>query len=193
MTGAELAQFVSDYGLITLVPLAIIEGPIITIIAAYLARMSLIDPVGVFACAILGDLIGDVLLYWLGRSVPGDALVWLSPRLRVRRRVIAPLVRAMRRQGARILVVGKLTHAAGFAGLLAAGAARMDIRLFLIANMIATVPKTLVLMGVGYAFGGIGERLNSWMEFGSVAVFAALVAVGLIVFFIVRWRRKCPG
>lgn len=193
MTGAELAQFVSDYGLIALVPLAIIEGPIITIIAAYLARMSLIDPVGVFVCAVLGDLIGDVLLYWLGRSVPGDALVWISPRLRVRRRVIAPLVRAMRRQGARILVVGKLTHAAGFAGLLAAGAARMDFRLFLAANALATVPKTLVLMGIGYAFGGIGQRLNNWMELGSAIVFLGLAAVALIVFVIVRRRRKCPG
>jgi membrane protein DedA with SNARE-associated domain len=63
---------------------------------------------------------------------------------------LAPRIRT--RAGA-MLLFGKLTHSAGFAVLLAAGAARVDLRRFLAFNLLGTLPKVLVLVLLGYWFG----------------------------------------
>ena len=58
----DIAALVTAYGLIVLTPLAIVEGPIVTIIAASLAGQGLLSLKAVFVCVVLADLVGDSLL-----------------------------------------------------------------------------------------------------------------------------------
>jgi membrane protein DedA with SNARE-associated domain len=141
-----------------LLPLTAIEGPAVTVFAGFLAAQGLFDLAGVYAVAVLGDLIGDVMYYAVGRWASGRWMVqpksnrqgrWAA-RLHQRVSVLAPRIRT--RAGA-MLLFGKLTHSAGFAVLLAAGAARVDLRRFLAFNLLGTLPKVLVLVLLGYWFG----------------------------------------
>jgi membrane protein DedA with SNARE-associated domain len=50
-----------------LLPIAIIEGPMITIIAGFLASLGILDFFIVYAIAVFGNLIGDNIYYWIGR------------------------------------------------------------------------------------------------------------------------------
>jgi membrane protein DedA with SNARE-associated domain len=60
----------------------------------------------------------------------------------------------LRRRGWRLLVWGKVTHAAGFAVLIAAGAARMPFLPFLLVSAPLSAAKTALLVGLGWAVGG---------------------------------------
>lgn len=109
----DFAALITTYGLIVLGPLAVIEGPVVTVIAAYLASQGLLDLRVVFVIVLLADLVGDSLLYWLGRGLLGK----LSPRWR-RRLGLSPerieaLVETFRESGTKLLLLGKWTHAAG--------------------------------------------------------------------------------
>ena len=154
----EMQHILAVYGYAALLPLTTIEGPAVTVFAGFLAAQGLFDVAGVYAVAVLGDLIGDFTYYAVGRWASGrwTALPpsnrqgrWAA-RLRQRVSVLAPRIRT--RAGA-MLLFGKLTHSAGFAVLLAAGAARVDLRRFLAFNLLGTLPKVLVLVLRGYWFG----------------------------------------
>jgi membrane-associated protein len=177
-SGADLMTLLTSHGIGLLIPLAIIEGPIVTVIAAWLASLGLLDLRQVIVVVIIADLAGDGLLYLLGRFGLGLIPPALQKRLGVSQRRLVRLVRAFRNKGVKLLILGKLTHAAGFAILIAAGAARMPFAAFMGANLAATVPKSLVLVGLGYAFGAAYSQISNGIYWASLAI----LALGLVIF-----------
>ncbi len=173
---AEIQHTIAVYGYLALLPLAVIEGPAVTVLAAFLAAQGMFDVAGVYAIVVLADLLGDGLYYavgrWAGRrwarqrpaALGGD---WAA-RLRRRIEVLAPRIRT--RAGA-MLLFGKLTHSAGFAVLLAAGAARVPFGRFLAFNLLGTLPKSLVLVLLGYWFGKLYAPLQGELRIVGVVGF----------------------
>lgn len=159
------------YGYVALLPLAVVEGPVVTVAAAFLASRGLLDVAIVYALAVLGDLIGDMLLYgaggWALLGLAGRQGAWAA-RLQARIAGIAPRFRS--RAGA-MLLLGKLTHSAGFAVLLAAGAARVPLPQFLLFNLLGTLPKSLLFVAVGYWFGQLYSASQGELRVASVVGF----------------------
>lgn len=176
MEGAELADLIRTHGLAVLAPLALIEGPVITLLTGWLTRLGLLDPLQAFLCLVMADLAGDMLLYAIGRWGRDVLPLRLVRAFGISRARMAGLARVMRDRGGRVLVIGKLTHVAGFAVLLAAGVAGMSPGRFLLANLLATLPKTAVLMGLGWGFGSMAGRLEDglWLACAAMALALAL-------------------
>jgi len=212
---AEIQHYLAIYGYAALLPLAIIEGPAVTVFAAFLAAQGVFDVVGVYAIVVLGDLVGDVLHYAVGRWAAarwaakpraakpmaadlaaggwgaagrraigrwatqpksGRADRWMAS-VRQRVEVLAPRIRT--RAGA-MLLFGKLTHSAGFAVLLAAGAAHVKLRRFMAFNLLGTLPKSLVLVLLGYWFGKLYGSLQGDLRIAGVLAFL-LAGSGLLL------------
>jgi membrane protein DedA with SNARE-associated domain len=173
-----LQHAVAVYGYVALLPLAVIEGPAVTVFAAFLAAQGLLDVGVVYAVVVLGDLLGDVLYYVAGRFLLQRLVTWhraWATRLRHRVGVLAQRVRA--RAGA-MLLFGKLTHSAGFAVLLAAGAAHVPIRRFLAYNFLGTLPKSLLFVVIGYWFGRLYLAVQGDLRIAGVIGF--LLASGVL-------------
>ncbi|MGB8621367.1 MAG: DedA family protein [Paracoccaceae bacterium] len=171
---------IQGYGLLILFPLAVLEGPIVTVIAAYFAQLGLMNVVGVYTVCVIADLAGDAALYGLGLWAPGRFpvrwLLWLG----ITQDRLARLEAHFRERGPRTLLLGKLTHSAGFAVLLAAGASRMRFATFLWYNLLATLPKTLLFVVIGYSFGAAYKAIDSYIFRGSLILLAALATGGAI-------------
>lgn len=178
----ELVALISQYGLWVLTPLAVLEGPIVTVIAAYLSRLSILNVWQVIPCVILADVIGDGLLYLLGRTALGQISPRWRERLGLSRRRLVGLMRGFRRNGARILVTAKLTHAAGFAALTAAGAARMRFVDFIVINTLASIPKCLFFVAIGYLFGSAYKSVADWISLEGVLLLALILGIITVVY-----------
>ncbi len=168
------------YGYAALLPLAVVEGPAVTVFAAFLAAQGLLDVAVVYVIAVIGDLLGDVLYYaagrWLLQRLTDRRSAWAA-RLRARVSALAPRIRA--RAGA-MLLFGKLTHSAGFAVLIAAGASHVPMRPFLGYNVLGSLLKSLVLVAVGYWFGRLYGSLQGDLQIAAVIGFV-LTATALIL------------
>ena len=182
-----IVELIRNYGLLLLLPLAILEGPIVSVIAGWLIRLGYLPFGWVYAVCVAADLIGDALLYCVGRYGSGKLARRLCPRLFMRADKFAGLLQRFHTQGGRILVVAKLTHSLGFAALIAAGAARMSVPAFFWFNLLATLPKTLLFVVIGYGLGQAYTAIDTWIWRGSVFVF--VVACMAAVF----WLRKAKG
>lgn len=203
MDGEAIRALLQEQGLAILFVLALIEGPIVTVIAGALAGRGVFDPLAVLAVALAGDVLGDVLLYAAGRFCPRLARRLFGRRLPMEASGLRDL---FARRGAWLLVIGKLTHVAGFAVILTAGFARMAPGAFLTVTVLAAVPKVMALAGAGWVFGlsfGVGYPGGGDLGFGDLTASdlgAALACAGLLGAGLVGvgavlgrqfWRRTC--
>ena len=184
-TTDNLHHLIQAYGLILLMPLAIIEGPIVTVIAGWACRSGDLPLISTFGLLVVADLIGDGMLYTLGRW----GLYWLPERWRKRLHLDDQNLEALRAhfctQGGRTLVAAKLTHTFGLPVLVAAGTARMSPFAFFGFNFIGNLPKTAFFLALGYLAGQAQATIATWIGRGSLLVLISGVAG--VTFWL--WRR----
>jgi len=187
VTLAGLSGFLAEYGLVLLLPWAVIEGPIVSILAGVLCARGGLSWALVLPVLVLGDLIGDGLYYAAGR-LTHSWLHRMAPRLGIplaRGEALAARVAA---RSTHMLLIGKWTHAIGALVLVAAGAARIGLARFMLVNLLATLPKSALLLGLGYLAGANAEGLADRFGLGVMALFGLGVLAAVLVL-----RRQAPG
>lgn len=184
----SIVGLIQTYGLWLLFLLAIVEGPIVTVIAAYVAALGKLDIYAVYVVLVIADLVGDTAYYYIGRFGPG----WLPKRWQAKLGMNAQRQRDLEQHfdghGGKTLVIGKLTQSAGLFILIAAGASKMPLAKFLLFNLIATLPKTLALILVGYSLGYAYKTIDSYLFRASIIVLVLMVIAALV--WILFKRRK---
>lgn len=181
MNPEALLALVTDHGLLVIALVSVVEGPLVSILGGSLAGAGLLPLPALVAVVVAGDMAGDIALYAIGRR--GGRLLPRALRARVIERnapLSARLQRSMQDHGARLLVAGKLTHAAGFAVLLAAGAARYPFGRFVVVNLAATVLKCAALVGLGWWLGDQWQRSEVWMERAALAAVVLILAAAAL-------------
>ncbi len=180
MLGHDWASLISQYGYWALFVLSLFEGPLVTVFAAALAAQGLLKLGLIYVVVLGGDLVGDLGYYSAGRWLLAP---WARRGGRKRHR-LASRVGAMRDKlhdhAGRILLFGKLTHSAGFAILLAAGAARVRLLPYLFYNLLGTLPKAALLMAVGYYYGRLYTDMGMPLKIASAVVFVLVLALALV-------------
>jgi membrane-associated protein len=181
---------ISSYGYVALFITALVEGPMATVIGAFLASQGLLNIGVVYAVSVLGDLVGDVLLYGVGRSsrVPKPFLrkcLDVAGHLK-----LSSLLRGFRTRPGRVLVTAKLTHAAGFLVLLSAGAARISLKVFLGFNFLATLPKSAAFVLLGYFAGAAYNHIDFYLWLFSCGVIVVLAVC--CVYYVRRVVKLVP-
>lgn len=173
---------IEAYGLWILTPVAILEGPIVTVIAAYLAQQGYMNGVAVYLVCLAGDLLGDVLFYAIGRfgasRLPERLTQWLGLS---KAREVA-LIAHFATKGGRTLLLGKWTHSAGLPIIVAAGMAKMNFAAYLWFNLLGTLPKTFLFVVLGYFLGAAYPVVDTYIYRTSlVLLMFALLAAGLFL------------
>jgi membrane protein DedA with SNARE-associated domain len=178
----------SVWGYAVLLPLAIIEGPIVGVFAGFFVSLGQMSWYGAFAVLFVGDIVGDVIYYYIGRWGHGPWANRIAARFGVTPERLAELEESFHRHSTKILLINK-TQAIGSVVLYYAGAVRMPLWRFVWVNAVGTVPKVILFMVVGYYFGEsyrLIDRLLSYAGLATLAIPLVLVA-GFLAFR--RWGR----
>src|SRR5580693_671152 len=139
-----LSGFLIEYGSVLILPLSVIEGPVVSVLTGFLSAQGYFDWYWVLCLLVCGDLIGDVIYYWIGRT-GGTPLAGLGRRFGVRCAVPDSFLCRIRRNAIKMLFIGKWTHSIGAFVLIGSGMLHMPFPRFILVNLLATVPKSAVL------------------------------------------------
>ena len=183
-----IVHLLEQYGYLFLFLIAVVEGPIITIIGAFLASQGYFNIVAVYLIVSGGDLFGDLIYYAIGRIGRTGALAGLRQWLGMTGEHFEQLERYIEKHGVKILFFAKYTQT-GFLALPASGAARMPIGKFLWYNTLGTLPKSLVLVLIGYFFGYAYNSINGYFGKISLLFFGVLLLGGAYLVL----RRYLPA
>ncbi len=167
-----------------LLPIAIVEGPIITVIAGFLVSLGLFNPYLSYGIVIVGDIIGDSFFYILGRW--GSGLVGkYGHRVGLTARRMESARITFQTHHGKAITLAKLAQGVGPVGLIAAGSLRIPYRRYIMTCFLVTCCQAAIFLFVGVLFGsaylGIGRYLNY--------IAAGITALLLFVLFIILIRK----
>jgi len=189
-SSAIYVSWLLKFRYLAIFPLAVIEGPIITVLIGFFISLGVFNPLIAYVVIVAGDLVGDALHYAAGRWGGRKFIDRWGRYFGVGPGQIETIKNQFDKRGDKLLFVGKMSHGIGGAFLVAAGFIKMPFNKFIFANMLATLVKSVVLLTIGFYFGQSLTRIKSILDalaFGLAAAFALSI---LIYFFYLRGYRK---
>jgi membrane protein DedA with SNARE-associated domain len=178
---------ITTYGYLVIFPLAIIEGPIITIIGGFLVSLGLLNPLLVYIVVIAGDIVGDALYYAIGRYGKNKFLRWVGRHIGLTEESFSKAHKHFVAHGWKTLMAAKLIQGVGVAGLVTAGAVRMPYARYMLLCLSVSALQSMLFLGVGIVFGHAYLSLNHYLN-----VFATSMSIAflLCLFLYIIYRLK---
>ena len=157
----------------------IAEGPVIMLGSGVLLRLGNFDLVPLFLTLLIGDLVADVVWYFVGLYAAEPFLKRFGHIFGVTHEVFEKMEGVFRRHDVKILFISKITMGFGFAlaTLIAAGAVRVPFRKYILLNLFGGFLWTSLLMAAGYFFGNLYFLLDKGIRdvfFVAMAIIAVL-------------------
>lgn len=186
----EVAAWLLVYKYILLFPVAVIEGPIISIIAGFFTSQGHLDFFTTLCILVVADMVGDTLYYCIGYFGRHKLLNRWGHYIGLNPGRLEYLEKHFHHHSGKTLLIGKITQVAGGGILVAAGAAKMPYGKFMFFNVVATIPKSLALLVVGYYFGEAYAEIDRYVRYGEEILFGMFI-FGIVLWYgIQRWRRQ---
>jgi len=179
----QLLVWLEHYKYAVLFPAVVVEGPVVTVVAGFLASLGVMNVVLVYAVVVVADVLADVMYYSIGRWGGMPLIRRWGHRFGATPERMAYVERHFERHPGKTLIVGKISHALVAPILVAAGIARMPLNRFVFYDIIATIPKSLVLVIIGFFFGQayLSVRFNTYLNYAGVAAIG-LAVLGILLY-----------
>ncbi|HEY4508990.1 MAG TPA: VTT domain-containing protein [Candidatus Paceibacterota bacterium] len=157
-------------------PIAVIEGPIIIIISGFLVSLGFLNTYIAFAVLVLADTIGDSLYYLLGRYWRrAEWVKKIALFLGFNEDKEKSLENHFKKHKIKTFLLAKISHGIGGSVQVAGGYAGVDYLEFLALTLLGTIPKTFVLMIVGFYLGNSYMTIDSFLDYIGFIVFSIFV------------------
>jgi len=183
MDGQMIIQFISEYGYWIMLPLMTIEGPIVTLIGAFMASTGVFNIYIVLFLSILGDVLGDVIFYWIGRSGGMHFVRSIGKYIGITEKLVIKMEKFFDNHGGKTIFAVKSTTGLCWATFVAAGIVRMPFKKFVGYSLLGGLVWSSFLVIMGYFFGYLYEQIVDYIDYagliiGSLAL-AFFVGIGL--------------
>lgn len=179
MDGQLIIQFLSEYGYWIILPLMIIEGPIVTLIAAFMASLGVFNIYVIFLLSILGDVLGDVIFYWIGRKGGIHFVRRVGKYIGITEELVVKMEKFFASHGGKTIFAVKSTTGLCWATFIAAGIVKMPFRKFVGYSVLGGLVWSGFLVIMGYFFGYLYEQIVDYINY------SGLIIGGLAVIFFV--------
>lgn len=160
----------------------VVEGPIVTVVAGYLAFLGYFNIYEILILALFGDLVGDFICYFLGRFGRVGIIKKWGHYIGISWNKVEDFEKLFDKHAVKTLLIGKVLHGVGVVPLISAGVAKYDAFKFAFWNIVPTIPKSIILFYLGYHFGKNIEQTDS--IFKIVALVTILVSIGIVMIYV---------
>jgi membrane protein DedA with SNARE-associated domain len=190
-----LTALIGTYGYYVVFALVAVEsfgiplpGETSLVTAAAFAALGRLSLVGVILAASAGAIVGDNAGYWIGRK-GGIALVrCYGARFGLDDEKLERARGFFERHGAKTVFIGRFVALLRSWAAALAGVSRMSYGTFMLWNALGGVAWSLIFGALGYLFGRNLPRLEKYVGQLSLAL-VLLLAMGVVLFFVLRWFR----
>lgn len=190
MTLDHVIQLLLLYKYAILFPIAVVEGPIISILAGFLSSTGQMNIYAAFGIVVAGDLVGDTIYYFLGRLGGQKIIQRYGTRLRISPARVQRLEAHFRDHAGKTLVIGKFSHGLGAIVLFVAGLGKVKYPKFFVYNLFSTLAKSLLLVMVGYYFGYAYQRIDKYLNNAAYIVLGIAIIGGIVYYTGSRLYKK---
>ncbi len=180
-----MQNLLAQFGYIALFFGSFLEGESFLIAAAFLAKRGYLRLDVVMLVALAGAYLGDVALYYLGRT-RGVGILWKFPQAR---RYYPKAKKLFNRFGIWAIFITRYLYGLRFASAAFLGLIKMKKREYLPFAFLSCLVWAVVMGGLGYVFGASLEALIGQIKHYE-KIIVALIIIGGLTFWVVRKIRS---
>jgi membrane protein DedA with SNARE-associated domain len=189
-TGQHIFTFLSHYGYWAILPLMIIEGPVATVIAAMLAALGAFNVYVVFFLSVLGDMIGDAILYYLGYAHGMRFVRGFGRHMGITEKLVLQMQKYFKKHGGVTIFAVKSTTGLSWVTFVTAGIVRMDFKKFLLYSFLGGLVWSGFLVILGYFYGYLWREIRDYIQWIGWAVVAVTALSIFAITVYKRWKAK---
>ncbi len=190
-TGQYIFDFLRIYGYWIILPLMILEGPVVTIIAAMLASLGAFNVFVVLLFSILGDIIGDAILYGLGYKFGMGFVRRAGKYVGITEKLVGRMEKYFEKHGGKTIFIVKSTTGLCWATFTAAGIVKMDFKKFLKNSFYGGIVWSGFLVAMGYFYGYLWREIHNYIDQIGWVIFS--VAIASIIIITLYKNKKAKG
>lgn len=182
--------FLASYKYLLLFMGIVIEGPMLIIASGFLILLGFFDLIPAFFIIIAGDLVGDVIWYYIGYFFAEPFLRNYGKFFKVTPEIFQKLKDLFNKNHTKILLISKVTIGLGMAlaTLTAAGASHVSFKKYISLNFIGEVVLVSILLTIGYLFGQMYLSISDIMK--TYFVIGLVITVSIFVYFLTKYLRR---
>lgn len=169
---------------------AFLLGPIVSLSCGFLLRLGIVEWIPTFLALAAGELIGDVLWYYLGHRYGEQFVQRFGRYVGISPSMVLIVKELFNRYHDTILIASKLTAGLGFAVavLFTAGLSRVPFRRYMMINIGGQIVLTSTLVTLGFYLGDIYLTVGG--IFQKVSIFGITAFIFLCLFGFSHYLRK---
>ena len=180
-----MVLLLTKYGYFILFPLAAIEGPIVSLVVGFLIYLGYLKFLPAYAILLLGDLIPDVIYYYIGRFGNRRKIMEkYGSRLNI-------VEKLWQEHGRKTMFLSKLAYGLSTLFLISAGLVNMPLKRFISYALPVTVFQYAAIMAIGYYLGSSYQLAAKYIDFaGIIMAIIFVIFIAGYVFFVKYVRRQ---
>lgn len=173
-------DLILQYRYFLIIPVTIVEGPLIMLMCGFLLRLDAFALVPVYISLVIGDFLGDIIWYAIGYFWGPKFIKKFGKYVSLTEESVDTVKHIFHKYHSSILIVSKVTMGFGFAlvTLFTAGLIKIPFGKYLLLNTIGGFIWTGLLLFVGYYLGEFYLKANRGLEWlvmtAGVAIIIAL-------------------
>ena len=183
----HVLQLILEYKYLVILPLAILEGPMVSLVVGFLVYTGFLNPFISFGMLMLGDVVPDYFYYHIGRYGNKKEL---HTKLKIISGSFDTMSLMWNNHGKKTMFLGKLAYGLSQFFLISAGLVKMPLKKFMTYAIVVSIIQFGILMTVGYYLGGSYKVISAHVKDAEViiAVFAILFFTIYVLF--AKYARK---
>lgn len=174
-------DLVLQYRYFLIIPVTIVEGPLIMLMCGFLLRLDAFALIPVYISLVIGDILGDIMWYAVGYFWGPGFIRRFGKYVSLSEESVDTVKHIFHKYHSSILIVSKVTMGFGFAlvTLFTAGLIKIPFGKYLLLNTVGGFIWTALLLFVGYYLGEFYLKANRGLEWLVLtAAVAIIIALG---------------
>jgi len=185
---SSLLTFLQGNGYILLFILLIIEGPIITYVAAFAASLGIFNIYHVLILSLLGNLIGDLIVFLIGR-LGKKVVIEKYVKSLIKEERIERIKQYLKDNTGKTIAVIKLTPLLPVPGLILVGASDVPLRKFFFYSSIVTFAYSISMTLLGFYSGIAFNTISKYIQYIEFIIGGAVLLV-IGAYFLIKYLSK---
>lgn len=178
-------EWVIVHGYVLMFVAMLLEGPIITLAAAFASAFGFFSVFLVFILSFLGDALADVVYYYIGYFSRLAFIERFGKYVGLSEKKMKRIESLLHDHSVKTLIALKLTPGLPTPGLMLVGAAHMPIKKYAAVCSLIILPRTIFLVFIGYYFGAAYEIYTARFQQDAVML-VMIFALAFLAYFAVR-------